>query len=62
VPGKDKQNLFLCEWTLKLNDKSLVRRQKQTVAKQFVVKCKLKATDDKDEDNNHDEDDDDGRW
>lgn len=58
MPAQDKQNLYLCEWTLKLNDKSLVRRQKQTVAKQFVVKCKLKSTDDKDDDDDDDNDDD----
>nr|DAA03615.1 TPA_inf: HDC02384 [Drosophila melanogaster] len=64
VPAKDKQNLYLCEWTLKSNDKSLVRRQKQTVAEQFVVKCKLKAVDDKDidyyDDDEEDEADDEG--
>lgn len=39
-----------CKRTLKLNDKSLVRWQKQTVAKQFVVKCKLKANDEEADD------------
>jgi len=58
VPAKDKQNLYLCEWTLKSNDKSLVRRQKQTVAEQFVVKCKLKAVDDKDIDYDDDDEED----
>lgn len=45
-----------CKRTLKLNDKSLVRWQKQTVAKQFVVKCKLKANDEEADDGDGDAD------